>query len=245
MLGAVAIFSVSSLAASNAPNPDAANIQISDSAGLAVSNLPAAPSHVVELFTSQGCSSCPPANKFVGTVADKDGVLVLSYGVTYWDHLGWKDTFGDPSFTKRQRRYRPILGTSNIYTPQIVLNGEAHSPRYSENDVLSATIKPSSASSRIVMRDGKLMIEGDVPSGSVVAFISYMPGLHEVAVKRGENGGRKLKLTNVVTNIVEMPWKDQAIETKVEAEAGLSYAALFHAPKTGNIISAATYTPKS
>lgn len=231
MFSVLALFSASSLASPNIDELD------DDKAALG-------PTHIVELFTSQGCSSCPPANEFVGTMADKDGVLVLSYGVTYWDYLGWKDTFGDPRFTKRQRKYRPILGTANIYTPQIVLNGAQHSPRYTENDVLSADISGSSVTSQIVMKDdGLLMIEGEAPQGSLVALVSYMPGQQDVAVKRGENGGSKLRLTNVVTDVVEMPWKGEAIQTQIRPKEGLSYAALFHAPKSGNIISAATYTP--
>jgi len=229
-LGIVSIFSASSVAA---PNIDA--LQIDQTA--------AVPTHVVELFTSQGCSSCPPANKFVGGIADQEGVLALTYGVTYWDYLGWKDTFGDPSFTKRQREYRSILGTSNIYTPQIILNGEKHSPRYTRKDVLSAELPDNAAQSRILIKDGKLMIDGDAPKGSTLALVSYMPGEHEVDVKRGENGGRNLKLTNVVTDVVKMPWKGDAITTKIEAETGMAYAALFHGPKTGKIISAATYAP--
>jgi len=93
------------------------------------------PTHVVELFTSQGCSSCPPANRFVTKISEDPNKLVLSYGVTYWDYLGWTDTFGDPEFTQRQRDYRDAFGASNIYTPQIVLGGSAHSPRYSKRDV--------------------------------------------------------------------------------------------------------------
>ena len=95
----------------------------------------AKPTHVVELFTSQGCSSCPKANRFVTKIADNPDTLVLSYGVTYWDYLGWKDTFGDPEFTQRQRDYRDAFGAANIYTPQIILGGSAHSPRYTKDDV--------------------------------------------------------------------------------------------------------------
>jgi len=87
------------------------------------------PSTVVELFTSQGCSSCPPANEFVGRLSEDENILVLTYGVTYWDYLGWKDTFGDPAFTQRQREYGQAFGIGNVYTPQIVLNGSAHSPQ--------------------------------------------------------------------------------------------------------------------
>ena len=99
-----------------------------------------APDTVVELFTSQGCSSCPPANKFVSSLADDPNKLVLSYGVTYWDYLGWEDTFGSPEFTKRQRVYGKAFRSGNIYTPQIVLNGSDHNSRYSKGDVAAWTL---------------------------------------------------------------------------------------------------------
>jgi len=236
-VGMMSLFSASSMATPN--------IEILESDKVESDKVVVAPTHVVELFTSQGCSSCPPANKFVGKVANKDGVLALTYGVTYWDYLGWKDTFGDASFTKRQREYRPILGTSNIYTPQIVLNGAKHSPRYSEKDVLAAKLPDNAASSRILIKDGKIIIEGDAPKGSTLALVSYRPGQQDVAVKRGENGGKNLSLTNVVTNVVKMPWKGEMITTKVKVETGMAYAALFHGPATGKIISAATYTPNT
>jgi len=95
------------------------------------------PERVVELFTSQGCSSCPPANKFASDLAQRDATsLVLSYGVTYWDYLGWEDTFADQSFTARQRQYMKALKTPNIYTPQMIINGTDHSPRYKDAEVM-------------------------------------------------------------------------------------------------------------
>src|SRR5690348_18078561 len=78
---------------------------------------------VVELFTSQGCSSCPPANASLAAVASRPDVLALSFGVTYWDYLGWKDTFAKPQFTDRQVAYEAGLGHSGPFTPQIVVNG--------------------------------------------------------------------------------------------------------------------------
>ncbi len=234
-VGILSILSASSLSVSSLAAPNSETVP--------ADTIAAAPTHVVELFTSQGCSSCPPANKFIGKISHQDGVLALTYGVTYWDYLGWKDTFGDPRFTKRQRDYRAILGTPNIYTPQIILNGADHSPRYSEKDVLSAKLAESSPTSHIRMKNGKLMIDSNAPKGSVVAFVSYIPGEHVVDVKRGENRGRNLQLTNVVTDIEKMPWTGDVIDTKVKAETGVAYAALFHAPKTGNIISVATYAP--
>ena len=82
-----------------------------------------APLTVVELFTSQGCSSCPPANASLAAVASRPDVLALSFGVTYWDYLGWKDTFAKPQFTDRQVAYEAGLGHGGPFTPQIVVNG--------------------------------------------------------------------------------------------------------------------------
>src|SRR5258706_7063308 len=78
---------------------------------------------VVELFQSQGCSSCPPANANVGALSERPGVLALSFAVTYWDRLGWRDTFAKREFTSRQYDYSHGLGLANVYTPQVVLNG--------------------------------------------------------------------------------------------------------------------------
>ncbi|HWA61493.1 MAG TPA: DUF1223 domain-containing protein, partial [Caulobacteraceae bacterium] len=78
---------------------------------------------VVELFQSQGCSSCPPANANLMSIADRPDVLALSFGVTYWDQLGWKDTFASPQFTARQWDYARALRHDNVFTPQVVVNG--------------------------------------------------------------------------------------------------------------------------
>ena len=201
------------------------------------------PKHIVELFTSQGCSSCPPANAFIGKIADQDSVLALTYGVTYWDYLGWKDTFGDPKFTKRQREYRPFLGASNVYTPQIILNGGDHSARYSQKDIVQARLSDDAPQSMFDLDNDKLVIDSDVPKGALLAVVSYRPGQQDVDVKRGENGGRVLSLTNVVTDIVKMPWDGGRQNLDITPKSGLAYAALFHNPKQGNIISAATYQP--
>ncbi len=78
---------------------------------------------VVELFQSQGCSSCPPANANLNAIADRPGVLALSFAVTYWDYLGWKDRFAQPAFTERQRAYAKSKQSDGVYTPQVVING--------------------------------------------------------------------------------------------------------------------------
>lgn len=200
------------------------------------------PNSVVELFTSQGCSSCPPANKFVGKLSEDSEKLVLTYGVTYWDYLGWKDTFGDPEFTQRQRDYGKALGVSNVYTPQIVLNGSAHSPRYSRKDVESMQL-PGIIPASISVNEQGLLVTGDVQANTKLVIITFMPGEQAVPVKRGENSGRTLKLSNVVTDVMPVHWNGGTSRTKIMPEEGQAYAALFHDNKTAKIVSAAVYYP--
>ena len=81
---------------------------------------------MVELFTSQGCSSCPPADALLAELADRDDVIAMALHVDYWDYIGWKDKFADPAFTKRQKLYAYAAGTRTIYTPQMIVNGREH-----------------------------------------------------------------------------------------------------------------------
>ncbi|NJO54002.1 MAG: DUF1223 domain-containing protein [Bacteroidales bacterium] len=101
-------------------------------AATAVSGSPAAASQeaplVVELFTSQGCSSCPPADKLIGELADRPGIIALSLAVDYWDYLGWKDTLARPAHTARQRAYAEARGDRRMFTPQVVVNGRESVP---------------------------------------------------------------------------------------------------------------------
>jgi len=201
------------------------------------------PTSVIELFTSQGCSSCPPANKFAAKLAEDDDKLVLTYGVTYWDYLGWKDTFGDVEFTERQREYGKALGTQNIYTPQLVLNGSAHSPRYSRKDVETMPLSKSKPQAEITVSGGNLVIRSAADMDAKLVIVSYMPGVQSVNVHRGENGGRTLKLANVVTDVMPAEWDGQLLKTDIKAENGQAYAALFHDPKSAKITTAAVYAP--
>jgi len=203
----------------------------------------AQPSSVVELFTSQGCSSCPPANRFVGKLAEDGDKLVLTYGVTYWDYLGWKDTFGDPEFTQRQRNYGKALGVANVYTPQIILNGSAHSPRYSRNDVETMPLSETKAEASVTLGEKGLIVTGDADADSKLVIVSFMPGEQAVPVKRGENGGRTLKIANVVTDVAPIHWNGGTAQTDIKPEAGQAYAALFHDSKTAKIVTAAVYYP--
>ena len=97
------------------------------SALLSPAAMSAEPRAVVELFTSQGCSSCPPADKLAGELAQDPSLLVMSLPIDYWDYLGWKDTLANPGHTKRQRAYSKARGDREVYTPQVVVNGVAQS----------------------------------------------------------------------------------------------------------------------
>ena len=201
------------------------------------------PVSVVELFTSQGCSSCPPANKFVGKLAEDDDKLVLSYGVTYWDYLGWKDTFGDAEFTQRQRNYGKALGVANVYTPQIILNGSAHSPRYSRKDVETMPLPETKAEASLKSGDGGLIVTSKVDENAKLVIVSFMPGEQAVPVKRGENGGRTLKISNVVTDVTPVHWAGNSVQTQIKPKTGEAYAALFHDFETSKVVTAAVYYP--
>ena len=201
------------------------------------------PTSVVELFTSQGCSSCPPANNFAAKMSEDEDKLVLTYGVTYWDYLGWKDTFGDPEFTARQREYGKALGASNIYTPQLVINGATHSPRYSREDIEEMVLPDTAPEADITVADGRLVVSSTADTKAKLVIVSYLPGMQSVDVRRGENGGRTLKLANVVTDVTPARWTGDVLNTNIKAKDGRAYAALFHHPKSARITTAAVYTP--
>ena len=204
------------------------------------------PQRVLELFTSQGCSSCPPANKFAGKMAGDSNTLVLSYGVTYWDYLGWKDTFAKPDFTKRQRSYGRALGSANVYTPQMILNGSAHGPHYTEGDVRSMDIPSGAPDISINIERGQLVVSAQAaskPASYKAVLVEYVPGPQSVPVKRGENGGRILTVTNVVTNVKPLGTWEQTdtLETGVKPRSGKAYCVLLHDLDTLKIATAASY----
>ena len=196
------------------------------------------PSTVVELFTSQGCSSCPPANEFVGTLIEDHDKLVLSYGVTYWDYLGWQDTFGDPAFTLRQKAYGAALDIGFVYTPQIVLNGETHDSRFTRNDVKETNPIDKNTEIDLTEMNGQLYLASNADQ---LVLVTYTPGWQEVAVKRGENHGRTLKIANVVDDVrIVEPSKP----LNIQIEAGKAYAALLHDQSNMNIIGASVLKPQ-
>ncbi|MER8907710.1 DUF1223 domain-containing protein [Mesorhizobium sp. M0854] len=200
---------------------------------------------VVELFTSQGCSSCPPANANLIKVKDRPGVLALSFNVTYWDYLGWKDTFGKEEFTQRQVRYEPSLGRSGPFTPQVVVNGRADAvgARPGEIEQLISSGGHGDGPS-LSLAGGKVSIgAGPVPGGKAdVWLVRYGKGVVEVPVARGENTGRTLPHANVVHSLTRLgSWTGDATALPLPAvTGGLSTAVLVQVPGGGPILAAAT-----
>jgi hypothetical protein len=158
---------------------------------------------VVELFTSQGCNSCPPADALLGDLSRRADVLPLSFHVTYWDRLGWPDTFGLKASTERQRDYARALGLSGVYTPQMVIGGRldvvgSSAPRVLRAiDLLESQGDPGP---EVVVEDGKVRLGGGDQGPATIWLIAF-DDAHDVAIARGENGGRTLRYHNVVRAI--------------------------------------------
>lgn len=200
---------------------------------------------VVELFTSQGCSSCPPANANLIELSKRDDVLVLSFAVTYWDYLGWKDSFGKAEFTARQRIYEPALGQSGPYTPQMVVNGAVTvvgNNLAEVEDLVGRAVPPSGV--EVQLLDGRVQIgRGAAPAdGADVWLVSYDPDIVQVPVGRGENSGRTLPHTHVVHTLDHLgQWSGAASSFNIgNAEAGLRLAVLVQQKNGGKILAAAT-----
>ena len=165
---------------------------------------------VVELFTSQGCSSCPPADAYLHELAKRDDVVALALHVDYWDYIGWKDVFADPSHTERQRGYARAGGRTMIYTPQMVINGTDHVVGNRPKDVsmLIDIHKAASADKDVAVeakRSGGQLTVGAEPHASLkgrmtVRLVRYEPK-SKVDIKRGENAGRTISYANVVTDM--------------------------------------------
>jgi hypothetical protein len=159
---------------------------------------------VVELFTSEGCSSCPPAEAYIGELVQRRDVLALTFHVDYWDELGWKDRFGLPEAVQRQRGYAKALRLSTVYTPQAVIDGQADfvgSDRSSVGAALRAA--RSGVPVALSVRDGDVLIDFDaaprVPPSEVL-LVAYQRSTVS-PIGRGENAGRTITEHNIVRAI--------------------------------------------
>ncbi|MGH7022910.1 MAG: DUF1223 domain-containing protein [Caulobacteraceae bacterium] len=199
---------------------------------------------VVELFQAQGCSSCPPANANLMAVAGRPDILALSFGVTYWDQLGWKDTFAQPAFTARQWDYAHGLKHSDVFTPQVVVNGRRDGvgadPR--EFKGLIAAGDRGAGGPAVALRAGRAIVgAGAAPAGGAdVWLVRYDPRIVMVPIQRGENAGRTLPHRDVVRQLTRLGrWDGHAAAFVLPAGApGLVNAILVQATRGGPILAA-------
>jgi hypothetical protein len=169
------------------------------------------PRAVVELFTSQGCSSCPPADKIIGELARDPQVIALSMPIDYWDYLGWKDTLADSRFSARQKSYSTMRGDRDVYTPQVIVNG-AKQVIGSERGKIEAAIDDTRRNEAVMSVPVSLTISGKHVNVAVAAsgkgphtargevWICSVSKAVPITIGRGENRGQALTYYNVVRN---------------------------------------------
>lgn len=205
---------------------------------------------VIELFTSQGCSSCPPADKFLGKLADEPGILALSWSVDYWDYLGWRDTFARPEFTARQKAYNHALGKSGVYTPQMVIAGRYEAVGSRTDDVrglIAQSRKDSPAMTIGLEQNGALLraftLSGEITRPLTVWLVGF-EDRRDVIIQAGELKGHTMTYRNVVSEAEEIgtvPPGTGQFElnlNKLDGIAGNNHAVLFQQGPGGPILAA-------
>ena len=162
---------------------------------------------VVELFTSQGCVACPPADAYFAELAAQTDLIALALHVDYWDYLGWKDSFGSAAFTQRQKRYAKAAGARMIYTPQVIVGGldrvEGTRPQEIRDSIAAHAAMAPRVTLGVRWQGERLTIEAeaDPPLGkpAVVHLVRYDPE-ETVLIERGENAGQTITYHNIVTD---------------------------------------------
>jgi hypothetical protein len=208
---------------------------------------------LVELFTSQGCSSCPPADKLAGKLAQRDDVIVASLNVDYWDYLGWRDTLAKKEYTQRQYDYARARGDGQVYTPQMVMNGALHAVGSNSSNVAKAIDDARALSSRVPMdvsvsaSEVLINIGGDAALGSGDVWLMGIKAQVEVQIERGENSGSTVVYHNVVHRLSPAGmWKGKpeqlAMSRKAVAPQGCSSCvAVLQKPNGGEIMGLAKF----
>jgi hypothetical protein len=167
------------------------------------------PKGVIELFTSQGCYNCPPADDFVTSIRRDKNVLALAWHVGVWDYLGWDDTFAKPDHLKRQRRYARSFGENQIYTPQAVINGRSHLVGHASQKIQDRLAKYHNQQKGMLVPI-ETTLNGNVldivipygdNSDKATLWMVYFADQEKVNVERGENHGKNLTYSNIVRDI--------------------------------------------
>jgi len=208
----------------------------------------ARPPVVVELYTAQGCASCGEANQYIGKLAERPGVLALTFPVDYWDYLGWPDTFAKPEFADRQKAYVAKLELREPYTPQVVVDGRVQAggrdTEKLDKLVADAGRSPSDPPDMAFIGARRVDVgSGRTPRGGAeVWMIRYDPRAQEVVVKKGDNRGQTVEHRNVVREIKRLgAWRGRptAYRLPVPTEDGLATAVLVQAPYGGRVLAVA------
>jgi len=205
---------------------------------------------VVELFTSQGCNSCPPADAFLGELAGEANVLALSLHIDYWDYIGWKDPFALPINTQRQRDYAKRLSLRYVYTPQMVIDGADNvvgTRRGKVRKAIDEALRRPAAVAVDFDRDaGKVRIgEGHAPDGGATVWLAIYDSKQTTEIRRGENAGKSLSYHNVVREMHQLAtWNGQAVELALDLEAARAQgrggcAIIVQQGRTGPVLGAA------
>ena len=205
---------------------------------------------VVELFTAQGCAGCPEANRALEAAADTPGVLALTYGVDYWDYLGWADTFARPEFAARQQAYRQALRLRAVSTPQVVVDGHRQMSGARPIELRAAIDEEGARRAfppQIEFRqtgDRVGVGSGRPPAGGAeVIAVIYKPGAQVVEVEGGDNRGQTVRHVNVVRDLVRLgDWRGRPVLFALprDREPGETVAVLVQAKTDRRILNAAT-----
>lgn len=203
---------------------------------------------VVELYTSQGCSSCPPADEILHQLAARPDVIALALHVDYWDYIGWADSFASPDYTRRQQNYARVANASTIYTPQMVIAGQDHVIGTKPMEVADLIRDQSDLSNGVnvsVTRSGnRIVIAGQAQGGfnraAMIQVIRYSPE-ETVDIRRGENAGRQLSYANIVTDLsVVGEWDGRSdLNMTVNAGGNAPVVVIIQEPGPGAILAAA------
>ena len=202
---------------------------------------------VVELYTSQGCSSCPPADAYLAELAQESGVIALALHVDYWDYIGWEDKFGDPKFTERQKKYAHAVGSNTIYTPQMIVAGmdrvEGSNPEKVEGNIRRHQMAQSLVALQLMRSGDVLMIhavaKAILPGPVVVQLVRYRPSA-TVAIEYGENAGQTITYSNIVTSWAKLAdWPGtEDFELSVPVTGGDPVVVILQSPGPGMILAA-------
>jgi hypothetical protein len=173
----------------------------------------AEPRAVVELFTSQGCSSCPPADALLGKLAHDPNVIALTLAIDYWDYIGWKDTLAIPGHANRQKAYSKMRGDRGVYTPQVIVNGSTQALGSDQADIERAIGQSHRASATlsvpvsIKVADGRLTVDAPAGKGTdehAEVWLCPVSSAVPVAIGRGENHGRTITYHNAVRRWIRL-----------------------------------------